>query len=159
MVRYTDAQILEKLEGYRSLVDDVNDRLRLAPLNQQGIYTVAHASNHFQIINEIYQQISGVGLIATIHEPIVITRRIVLNANPEMPEDEPLSHVFAGIPLEVQDDSFILVAYDKSSLDYVLGNAERIGSNPQSMSMRTKKGVDFYLTGNENVNGLLKRIV
>jgi len=77
-----------------------------------------------------------------------------LNANPNMPEDESLVHIFAGIPLEVQTTPFVLVAYDKPTLDYVLDNANQVQKNEQSMTMRTKKGIEFYLTGNENVNGL-----
>ena len=154
MVRYTNRQIKEKLDGYFALVDSVNDVLRLAPLNRQGIDTIAHASQHFQIINGIYQQTAGIALIGTIDEKIVITRRIVLNANPNMPEDESLVHIFAGIPLEVQTTPFVLVAYDKPTLDYVLDNANQVQKNEQSMTMRTKKGIEFYLTGNENVNGL-----
>ncbi|NQV91764.1 hypothetical protein HQ489_04790 [Candidatus Woesearchaeota archaeon] len=159
MVRYTDPQILEMLVGYRSLIDSVNDRLRLASLNEHGIYTIAHTSNNFLIVNEIVQQSVGSALVGRIDEPLVVTRRMVLNTNPDMSENKDLLYIFAETPLKVQTNPFVLVAYDKPALDYVLANSEQVEINPQSMKMKTKTGVYFYLTGNENVNSLLERIL
>ena len=122
--RYTDEQIGEAFQGYYERIDRVTEVLRLAPLNRNRIYTVANVSSDFQVITGIHQRNGGRALVATVEDKIAVCRELILSKNPKLPQDESFLHVFAQIPLDVQNDPFFFAAYDNPTFDYVVQHAK-----------------------------------
>ena len=155
MARYTNADIGRAFEEkYFPRVEAVTDVLRLAPLNQNGIYTIVNSSSDFMIVCSIRQQSFGGGLAGIVEDEITVCRELLLSKNEQLPPDEPLVHVLAGIPLDVQTKPFFYVAYDQPTLDYIREHADLDKNMPKAEIRCTKKGVPFYLTEEKDVNGV-----
>ncbi len=159
-VRYTDAHIRKVLdEKYFPRIDRVMEVLRLTPLNQNGIYRVANISSDFQVINNVRQQNVGRALVGSIEDEIVVCRELILSRNPNQPEDMPLVHIFAGIPLEVQTTPFFFAAYDNPTFDYVVEHARTEQKYKKSRVMRTDKRVPFMLAKEADINQTFPNII
>ncbi len=156
MVRYTDADIGRAFnEKYFPRVEAVTDVLRLAPLNQNEIYTIVNSSSDFMIVCNVRQQsLQGVGLAGIVEDEICVCRELLLSKNEQLSPDELLVHVLAGIPLDVQSKPFFYVAYDQPTIDYIREHSKLEKSLPKAEIRRTKKEISFYLAEEKDINGV-----
>ncbi len=155
MVRYTDADIGRAFnEKYFPRVEAVTDVLKLAPLNQNGIYTIVNSSSDFMIVCSVRQGNSGGALVGIVEDEVCVCRELLLSKNEELSPDESLVHVLARIPLDVESKPFFYVAYDQPTLDYIREHARLEKSMPKAEVRRTEKGIPFYLTEEKDINGV-----
>ncbi len=131
------------------------DVLRLAPLNENGIYTIVNASKDFLVVNGIQQSVGRNILLGNIEERIAVCRELVLSKNPHMTKDYPLLDLFAGTPLDVEENPFVYVLYDQETQDYVRNQANVRRELPKALIMDSKKGTPFYLVKEKDVNNLI----
>ena len=150
--RYSDKQIGKAFERYYQRIDRVTEVLKLAPLNQNGIYTIANISQDFQVITSIRQSSTGGILIGTIEDKIAVCRELILSKNPKMARDETLHHVFAQIPLDVQTEPFFFAAYDNPTFDYVIKHARTEQEFEKGRVMYSEKRVPFLLAKEVDIN-------
>ncbi len=153
--RYTEADVEKTLNRYFKRVERVMEVLGMQPLTENNIGHVVDVSQDFQIVYEVQQSRRG-GARLSVHEPkIAVCRERILKQNPKMRKDEPLLHVFAGIPLDIETSPFFFVAYDDPTFGYVVENAATEQESPKLRTMRTRKGVQFYLAKEEDVDDVL----
>ena len=151
---YTDQQIQEAFDRYCARTDTVRDVLRLGPLNQHGIHTMVHSGERFMVVEWLQQQMMGGMLVGNYGDKVRICQELVLSKNPDMPDDENLVHLYAGIPLDVETNPFFMVSYSDRVLDYVLANAEIERELPKARLMRTKNDISFILAKEDDVNSV-----
>ena len=153
-MHFTDEQIRQAFERYFSRTDAVMDVLRMAPLNKNGISTVVNAGKDFSIVNEVKQRNIGGVYIGTISDKINICRELILNANTKLPRNISLINNFAGIPLQVETEPFVFVAYDTATMNYVRKNTSLEEKLTGSERRSTKKDVKIYLVKEVDINNL-----
>ena len=151
---YSDEDIRKAFDVYNQRIEKVNDILKLAPLNSLGISTIVHIGKDFQSIDSIIQKTMGGVLFGTIENQINICRELLLSRNPKMPRDNNLINKFVDIPLEVQNDPFFFVYYEKSVYDCAVKNSKFERKFKKSEIRSTKKAVKFYLTSEKDVNSI-----
>ena len=151
---YTDAQIQQAFDRYCERTDAVRDVLRLAPLNANGIEKIVHSGERFMIVEQIRQTGNG-GLLAGVYQDeIRICTELLLQKNPEKPRDSDFTELFASIPLEVEENPFLMVAYHGRIWDYVVQNTRLESELPKAKIVRTAKGALVYLAREEDINGV-----
>lgn len=124
---YTNSQINRALGKYQERIDPISTTLAFLPLNEKGVYRIAHSGKNFLIVEEIRQQTKpkdNVCSEAYSHE-LSICSEMILNENPELEKGADLRHLFAGRPLQ-SEKPFFMVAYDPQTMEYVLQNSRPV---------------------------------
>ncbi len=159
-MEYSQRELEVAFEKYCQRTDRVMEVIRLAQLTKYDIHTVVNASSDFMFINTVRQHMMGEMLIATIEDKLNVFRELVINSKPDLDSvfdfvsdfDFDFVSDFLSIPLKVEKDKFIFVAYDTKTVDYALHNASLYQELPKGWLMVTAGKVPFYLVKEVDVN-------
>jgi len=153
MQQYSDERIMQDLHEYRERVDRVMEVMRLYPLNEHSISRVVHSSGDFIFVQKVHQQNIDGMLIGMVEEDVVVPRKGVLNANPDMSEDQDLYSLFTQMPLDVEKNPFVLVGYDDGVKSYLEAHTDFLQDVTRAQVRKTAQGVPFYFTSENEING------
>ena len=149
---YSDQDKQKALETYRDRVDRVTRVLELVNLNSMKINTIIHVSKDFQLVDKITQEDQGEGIVSTIENKVKNYRELLLSKSED--KDKYLINILAGIPLELQNDSFVFVYYDREVYDYVNANSRIERKYNRIEIRRTLKDIRFHFINEDDVNSI-----
>lgn len=152
--RYTNKQIQAAFDMYCARTDSVRDVLKLGPLNRQNELLYESPGERFMVVEWLQQQMMGGVLGGSYGDKVRICQELILSGNPNMPDNENLVHLYAGMPLDIETDPFFMVSYHERVWNYVLANAETERELSKARLMRTNKDISFVLAKENDVNSV-----